>query len=606
MTGFFLIRRSKIDMSALRPDGFKILLEILCRNPDLNTDEIPFKFGERLSGESKANGQEMLRLFQQILRLRMSSSRHFLKFISVGVTGLFVNTALMWVFTDLMNIHYLGSAVLATQGSTFWNFSWTEKWVFGDRSKSQLPLYQRVGWFYAINNLLLVARGPILAVMVSFLGINYLIANVLSLAFMTVVRYVVSDNLIWGKEGKKAMPEKVKSRKETTYYYNIHDIIRVRSMQRLPELGYFKTSEAFDNPDIDVLLDKDPQKHKVADSIVYDEVLGRHGFRIVINRGEELTKVYATPLIGKSPHVLYTNVVEPLLRWGFVRKGYALMHGACISFDGEALFITAQTDTGKTTTILYTIQNNPGAVDFLSDDMTIFSREGKVYNYPKPLTISQHTLQAVHGTPLNRRESMFLQIQSRLHSRGGRRFGMLLNNGKIPAATLNAVVQAIIPPPKFMVDKLIPNTPYLNEARLSHIVLIERGEDMEAEINDLEKVNILVANAEDAYGFPPYPVLAEQLSTWNGESLQDVEREIVAATIKDIPGTHLRSSSYGWYKRLPQLVKEVKSEAPAENKIHVLYSEKVSETVAEDTAQATDFEEVTEQATDFKVAESGD
>jgi hypothetical protein len=282
------------------------------------------------------------------------------------------------------------------------------------------------------------------------------------------------------------------------------------------------------------------------------------------------------------------------------------MHGACISFDGEALFITAQTDTGKTTTILYTIQNNPGAVDFLSDDMTIFSREGKVYNYPKPLTISQHTLQAVHGTPLNRRESMFLQIQSRLHSRGGRRFGMLLNNGKIPAATLNAVVQAIIPPPKFMVDKLIPNTPYLNEARLSHIVLIERGEDMEAEINDLEKVNILVANAEDAYGFPPYPVLAEQLSTWNGESLQDVEREIVAATIKDIPGTHLRSSSYGWYKRLPQLVKEVKSEAPAENKIHVLYSEKVSETVAEDTAQATDFEEVTEQATDFKVAESGD
>jgi len=32
-------------------------------------------------------------------------------------------------------------------------------------------------------------------------------------------------------------------------------------------------------------------------------------------------------MLRYSPHVLYTNVIEPLLRWTFVKRGYALVHG---------------------------------------------------------------------------------------------------------------------------------------------------------------------------------------------------------------------------------------------------------------------------------------
>ena len=38
-------------------------------------------------------------------------------------------------------------------------------------------------------------------------------------------------------------------------------------------------------------------------------------------------------------------IVEPTLRWTFVKRGYALVHGACIAADGEAQLITARTDT---------------------------------------------------------------------------------------------------------------------------------------------------------------------------------------------------------------------------------------------------------------------
>ena len=37
----------------------------------------------------------------------------------------------------------------------------------------------------------------------------------------------------------------------------------------------------------------------------------------------ERIEVIATPLLERSPHVLYTNVVEPILRWTMASKGYA-------------------------------------------------------------------------------------------------------------------------------------------------------------------------------------------------------------------------------------------------------------------------------------------
>ena len=348
------------------------------------------------------------------------------------------------------------------------------------------------------------------------------------------------------------------------YNYNIHDIIRVRSERRLPELGYFLVDAPLEAADIEVRIALKPSAHRRENSIVYSELLGDGGFSIVINRGEARTEVVASPLIGASPHVLYTNVIEPLLRWTFVRKGYALMHGACLAFGDRALFITAQTDTGKTTTILHTIRHNLGACRFLSDDMTIFGQDGRVMNYPKPLTISQHTVQAVGGAPLTAKERLFLKVQSRLHSRGGRRVGMWLSHNKTPAATLNALVQWLIPPPKFMVDRLVPGTTYLDSAQLAQIVLIERGSDYEGELPEGERVATLLANADDAYGFPPYPALAHELNTWNGTNLHEAEKAVVASAIRGVPAVHLRSSSYDWYKRLPGLVSGLSGNPPKE------------------------------------------
>ena len=69
MTGFFLVRRAALRPELLRPDGFKILLEILVRTPELRLAEVPFRFDARHSGRSKAGIREVMRLGRALARL---------------------------------------------------------------------------------------------------------------------------------------------------------------------------------------------------------------------------------------------------------------------------------------------------------------------------------------------------------------------------------------------------------------------------------------------------------------------------------------------------------------------------------------------------------
>ena len=55
MSGFFMVRRACIENIELQKSGFKILLEILARADIHSVVEVPFTFGRRYAGASKAN-----------------------------------------------------------------------------------------------------------------------------------------------------------------------------------------------------------------------------------------------------------------------------------------------------------------------------------------------------------------------------------------------------------------------------------------------------------------------------------------------------------------------------------------------------------------------
>ncbi|WP_263352269.1 polyprenol monophosphomannose synthase [Acidicapsa acidisoli] len=55
MSGFFMVRRRCLDQIRFQRSGFKLLLEILVRGRIQSIEEIPFEFGRRYRGASKAN-----------------------------------------------------------------------------------------------------------------------------------------------------------------------------------------------------------------------------------------------------------------------------------------------------------------------------------------------------------------------------------------------------------------------------------------------------------------------------------------------------------------------------------------------------------------------
>jgi dolichol-phosphate mannosyltransferase len=386
----------------------------------------------------------------------------------------------------------------------------------------------------------------------SVFAINYLISNLFSLVVLIFVRFLFSDNMIW----REAVVGTVKK----TFAYNIHNLVSVVSEGELPELEPFRVFQEITNPTIRVKIgippspksiQKDPQKY-----LRFREVFGHLGFEVGIWMGENVD-VVASPLMRLSPHVLYTNVVEPILRWTFVKKGYALVHGATLAFGKEAFLITARTDTGKTTTLLKILSHQRRDSDraaFLSDDMTIVSPDGLAMTYPKPLTISAHTLSAINADTLTLREKVALPLQSRIHSRTGRKVAGFLNKTLLPAATINMMLQMVIPPPKYFVNQLIPKVKLSQTANVSGMFIIERSGEGTISIKNSDALEILLSNCEDAYGFPPYNSLKEFLYHYNGVDLRQSEQKIIRSAFGGLPATMVRSNKLDWWCLIPTFI----------------------------------------------------
>jgi dolichol-phosphate mannosyltransferase len=69
MTGFFLVRRTSVEEIAFQKSGFKLLLEVLVRARLQRVEEVPFAFGLRSRGASKANSKVALHYAKLLWRL---------------------------------------------------------------------------------------------------------------------------------------------------------------------------------------------------------------------------------------------------------------------------------------------------------------------------------------------------------------------------------------------------------------------------------------------------------------------------------------------------------------------------------------------------------
>jgi putative flippase GtrA len=472
----------------------------------------------------------------------------------VGIIGIAVNALALVFFTEVLGIHYALSAILASQVSTLHNFILTELWVFRGR-EARRHLLVRYLTFNALNIATLAIRVPVLLVSTEWFGIHYLVSNFIAIALTFGVRYFIADNWIWaGRDARDQVAV------DGWFNYDVQGLTRLQSRAALPELAAFNQSTAIEP---DIVIDRRrglgglPRLRVAVRSegsrITYREQLGLMGVAFDVDLARPI-RIHANWLLSWSHHVLYTNVVEPLLRFHLASRDAVLLHCASVDTEAGALLLSAQTDTGKTSTLLRLLMRHPWG--FMGDDMAIVRADGRVLAYPKPMTLSLHTMSAVSDSALPLADRVMLGIRSRVHSKQGRSIGHALGRLPVPIVTINAVVQLLVPPPKYHVTSLV-DCDLTDEAPLDSVILMERGapavEDGLAVEGALDE---LLANTEDAYTFPPFGWFAPYLR-FDGmdlDALRARERDMLRRAISPARRMRLRVAGHQWAELIPDLL----------------------------------------------------
>ena len=154
-------------------------------------------------------------------------------------------------------------------------------------------------------------------------------------------------------------------------------------------------------------------------------------------------------------------------------------------------------------------------------------------------------------------------MQSRLHSKGGRRIGSRLGELNLPIMALNATTQALVPPPKYMAHRLV-RTRYLPSTRVRELFVIARGDADLEELDHETAVDLMIENTDDAYGFPPFRSFAPAISIQGDDygRLRERERDLLTSFLAGVRVRRLTRDDFSWAEAIPTLLHGHRRPAP--------------------------------------------
>jgi glycosyltransferase involved in cell wall biosynthesis len=134
LSGFFCARRSAVNGFRLQPVGFKILLELLVVCPHLLVLDIPFVFGRRPAGASKADTRQGLLYLKHLallaIRVPHSSLRKKLVLISLlCLAGFTVCFDLLSLVIGPLTLAWLAASLATVVASAAWQRTMTRRAV---------------------------------------------------------------------------------------------------------------------------------------------------------------------------------------------------------------------------------------------------------------------------------------------------------------------------------------------------------------------------------------------------------------------------------------------------------------------------------------------
>ena len=202
MSGYFMVRREAIADITMDPIGYKILVEVLGRGKVRWIGEVGYVFQERAEGHSKVTWKQYVEYLQHLIRLRLSTLPvgRFIRFGLVGLSGVFVDMIMFYIFWSVLNLGLTRSAIFSAEFAIFNNFMWNDKWTFGDIASHQKGKRKKFKRFIKFNIICLaglILNVSIVNFLFNILHVNEYIAKLIAIAFVTIWNFWINLKLSW-------------------------------------------------------------------------------------------------------------------------------------------------------------------------------------------------------------------------------------------------------------------------------------------------------------------------------------------------------------------------------------------------------------------------
>jgi putative flippase GtrA len=121
---------------------------------------------------------------------------HWLKFNAVGGMGIGVQLVVLTVLKSGLDIDYLLATALAVEAALVHNFIWHERFTWVERESKNVALRflkfnLTAGAFSILGNLVMMAS------LVDLGRMNYLLANLVTIAVCSLGNFLVSDRFVF-------------------------------------------------------------------------------------------------------------------------------------------------------------------------------------------------------------------------------------------------------------------------------------------------------------------------------------------------------------------------------------------------------------------------
>jgi dolichol-phosphate mannosyltransferase len=218
MSGLFALPRELIQNISIDTKGYKILLEILVKNKEIPTKEIPYTFIDRQSGKSKMDRNVIMNYAEAIWQLYRHGPKSgqvtinekvnkrsvlFLskvgRYYTVGISGLIINYIVSFLLANdvansirlLSNVWYLEASIIGVAISSTSNFFLNKYWTFEDKRFDVRSTARQYLSFIGMSAIGLIIQIALLYYMVENL-VPYRISLIVAIGIATTINFILN------------------------------------------------------------------------------------------------------------------------------------------------------------------------------------------------------------------------------------------------------------------------------------------------------------------------------------------------------------------------------------------------------------------------------